>query len=221
MNPWICWLWPLLGSWLGVLAPTAAPPPPDPTALARALAELPERPDIASVQAAALRRATLDPRTAKHWLRRARAAALLPTVMGEVDQRADQGWRLDQSVGDSDALQQDLGAGRVMRLRATWHLDRMIFNPDELRAARAALDLADTRERLLLRVTQLYFERHQLLVELATLSPRDAHEAIGRHIRLAELEAILVGLTGLQFPRPAAGKPSPAKAHAPTTDPPP
>jgi hypothetical protein len=181
--------------------PPPPPPPPDPAVLARALAELPARPTIADVQAAALRRSTLSPRTAQRWLRRARAAAVLPTLQAEVGLRSDQGWQLDQEAGDGDALSQDLGAGKLVQVRASWQLDRLVFNADELRAARAALDLADTRERLLVRVTQLYFERQQLLLEIASLPARDGHEAIGRHVRLAEIEAVLAGLTGLSFAR--------------------
>ena len=189
---------------LCLVAPPAPVPVPDPALLARALAGLPAKPAVADVQAAALRRATLSPRTAQRWLRRARAAAILPTVSGEYGLRTDQGWQLDQAAGDGDELSHDLGAGRAIQVRATWELDRLIFNPDELRAARAALDLADVRERLLVRVTQLYFERHQLLLEIASLPARDGHEAIGRHVRLAEVEAVLIGLTGLTFPRSAA-----------------
>ena len=184
--------------WLG---PPPPPPPPDPAVLARALASLPSRPSVAEVQAAALKRATLSPRTAQLWLRRARAAAALPTVQAELGLRSDKGWQLDQAAGDGDELSQDLGAGKLVQVRATWELDRLIFNVDELRAARAALDVADTRERLLVRVTQLYFERSQLLLEIASLPARDGHEAVGRHVRLAEIEAVLTGLTGLSFER--------------------
>jgi hypothetical protein len=185
-----------------LLGPPPPAPLPDPAVLARALDELPARPSVAEVQAAALQRAALSPRTAQGWLRRARAAALLPTVQGEVGLRSDQGWQLDREAGDGDALTQDLGAGKLVQVRATWELDRLIFNADELRAARAALDLADARERLLVRVTQLYFERAQLLLEIAALPARDGHEAVGRHVRLAEVEAVLTGLTGLSFSRP-------------------
>ncbi len=189
---------------LGPPPPPPPPPLPNPALLARALAELPTKPPVAEVQEAALRRATLAPRIAERWLRRARAAALLPEVQVGLDLRSDQGWQLDQAADNGDELSQDLGAGRNLQLRASWDLDRLIFNPDELRAARAALDLADVRERLLIRVTQLYFERQQLLLEIASLPARDGREAIGRQVRLAEVEAILVGLTGLRFPRPGA-----------------
>ncbi len=184
-----------------LLAPPAPVPVPDPALLARALADLPTRPNIAEVQEAALRRATLSPKTARGWLRRARAAAILPGITGEYGLRSDQGWQLDQAAGDGDELSQDLGAGRVVQLRVSWDLDRLIFNADELRAARAMLDLAELRERLLVRVTQLYFERQQLLLEIASLPARDGHEAIGRHVRLSEVEAVLTGLTGLRLPR--------------------
>jgi hypothetical protein len=192
-----------------LLAPPPPAPVPDPALLARALAELPARPSVAEVQDAALRRATLSPKTARGWLRRARAAAILPGITGEYGLRSDQGWQLDQAAGDGDELSQDLGAGRVVQLRATWDLDRLIFNADELRAARASLDLAELRERLLVRVTQLYFERQQLLLEIASLPARDGHEAIGRHVRLAEVEALLTGLTGLRLPRSVQTAPPP------------
>lgn len=184
-----------------LLAPPPPAPVPDPALLARALAELPTRPSIAEIQDAALRRATLSPKTARNWLRRARAAAILPGITGEYGLRSDQGWQLDQAAGNGDELSHDLGAGRIVQLRASWDLDRLIFNADELRAARASLDLAELRERLLVRVTQLYFERQQLLLEIASLPARDGHEAIGRHVRLAEVEAVLTGLTGLRLPR--------------------
>ena len=196
----------MLALLLALLGPPPPPPPPapNPALLTRALTELPTRPTVTEVQEAALRRATLAPQTAERWLRRARAAALLPEIQVGLDLRSDQGWQLDQAADNGDELSQDLGAGRNVQLRASWDLDRLIFNPDELRAARAALDLADVRERLLIRVTQLYFERHQILLEIASLPARDGREAIGRHVRLAEVEAILVGLTGLRFARPGA-----------------
>lgn len=183
-----------------LLAPAAAPTPvPEPEALARALERLPTRPTIAEVQQAALRRLAVSPRSARRLLTRARAAAVLPTVQGEYDQSIDRDYQLDQAAGTADALKSDLGAGRGARVRATWDLGRLIFNPDELRAARAILDATAERERVLVGVTQLYFERQQLLLEIALLPARDGQEAIGRRVRVAEIEAVLTGLTGLGF----------------------
>lgn len=187
----------LFAMWLWAPPPPAPVPPPE--ALAQAIAELPARPTIAEVQDAALRRLAVGPKAARRWIARARAAALLPAVQGEYDQRFDRDVQLDQAAGTADALSQDLGAGRGARVRATWDLGRLIFNPDELRAARAALDAAAERERVLVAVTQLYFERQQLLLEIALLPARDGQEAIGRRVRAAEIEAVLTGLTGLRF----------------------
>ncbi|MBZ5713033.1 hypothetical protein [Nannocystis pusilla] len=183
-----------------LVAPAPAPTPvPDPDALERALQALPSRPTIAEVQEAVVRRLALGPRGARRLLARARAAAALPSVQGEYDQTIDRDYQLDQAAGTADALTQDLGAGRGAKVRATWDLGRLIFNPDELRAARAALDAAAERERVLVAVTQLYFERQQLLLEIALLPARDGQEAIGRRVRVAEIEAVLTGLTGLRF----------------------
>jgi len=181
-------------------APTSSPGPvPDPDALERAMQALPERPTVAEVQEAAVRRLALGSRHARRLLARARAAAVLPSVQGEYHQSIDRDFQLDQEAGTADALKQDLGAGRGARVRATWDLGRLIFNPDELRAARAGLDLAAERERVLVAVTQLYFERQQLLLEIALLPAHDGAQAIRRRVRIAEIEAVLVGLTGLRF----------------------
>lgn len=182
------------------LAPALPPAPaPEPEALQAALAALPRRPTIAEVQAAAVKRLAVGPRTARRWIARARASAALPSVQGEFDRSIDRDWQLDQAAGTADELSQDLGAGQGARARATWDLGRLIFNPDELRAARAALDAAAERERVLVAVTQLYFERQRLLLEIALLPARDGQEAIGRLVRVAEIEAVLTGLTGLSF----------------------
>ncbi len=141
------------------------------------------------MQAAALRRLAVDPRVSRGWLRRARAAAILPTVQGEFDQSVVHDYQLDQAAGTADELSQDLGRGRGARARVTWELDRLIFNPDELRAARAAL----------VAVTQLSFERLRLLLEIALLPAQGGEEAIARPLRVAEIEATLTGLTGLRF----------------------
>lgn len=175
------------------------PPVPPPEKIAQTLNRLPTSPSIQEIQQAALRRATVSPKVTRRWLHRARAAAALPSVRGELDVKLDQGWQLDQEAGLADEVSQDLGAGRIFRVRAAWDLDRLIFDTNELRAVQAGLDVASFRERLLVQVTQLYFERQQLLVEIELLPAKDGYEAIARHVRRAEVEAILEGLTGLQF----------------------
>jgi len=190
-------------------SPSSAAPPSPPSARLRpaptprqgieaALAQLPG-PSIEEVHEAAIKRAAIAPEAARRWLKRARAAAALPTLQSEFDHKSDQGWKLAQEAGVADELRQDLGAGRQFRVRATWSLDRLIFSPEEVRAARAMLDAGIAREQLLIRVTQLYFERAQLLIERDLEPPESAAEALAQEIRLRELEALLSGLTGLRF----------------------
>lgn len=183
------------------LAPAPAPAPAvpaDPEALARAIQGLPRKPTLATVQRAAVRRARLDGGDVRRWLRRARAASLLPTLTTSYDLRLDRGWSLDREPGVPDALQNDLGNVTTLRLKATWELDRAVFDPDELRAARAALDLVDWRERVIIEVTQLYFERQRLLLQRELSPPTDMAAAIEVEVRLAEVEGILAGLTGIE-----------------------
>ncbi|PRQ05890.1 hypothetical protein ENSA5_00010 [Enhygromyxa salina] len=87
----------------------------------------------------------------------------------------------------------------MVKAKATWELDRVIFSPDELKAARALLDLADFRERVLVEVTQLYYERLRLLLERELAPPTDLDAAIAAAIRLREIEGVLRGLTGLEI----------------------
>lgn len=192
--------------------PAASEPAFDAAELERALARLPAGPTLAEVQAAALAHAGIDPVAAARWLRRARTAAILPTVSVQYDRRFDRGWTLDQAVGDPDELRNDSGQQDVLRAKATWELDRLIFAPDELRAARAVLDVADFRERLLVEITQLYFERERILLERELAPPTDLEAAIDMSLRLREVEGLLAGLTGLDFsPQPA----SPTRSRRP------
>lgn len=184
-----------------VAAEPPAPPPPelDPEQLAAALAELPTRPTLAEVQHAALRHAGVDTGAARRTLRRTRAAAAAPTLSVQVDHRLDRGWVLDQEAGSADALRNDMGNQSVLRIDATWELDRLIFTPDELRATRTAIDLADWRQRVLVEVTQLYFERQRLLLEDRLAPATELETAIDRALRIREIEGLLAGLTGLEF----------------------
>lgn len=185
-----------------------APEPPSPVVdmaqIDAALARLPPAPSLQATQDAALWRAGVDAAAAARWLRRARIAAALPTLSVQYDHRLDRGWVLDREVGQADALRNDAGNQSVVRAKATWELDRLLFAPDELRAARAAIDLADLRERVLVEITALYFERQRLLVERELAPPTDLDTALAAALRLREVEGLLTGLSGLEFASKAA-----------------
>jgi hypothetical protein len=182
-----------------VIAPAPAPEPPalDPAKLAAALARLPTSPSLAEVQAAALREAGLATVSPRSMLRRTRAAAAAPKVSIQVDHRLDRGWVLDQEAGSADALRNDVGNQSQLRVDATWELDRLIFTPDELRTTRSVIDLADWRQRVLIEVTQLYFERQRLLLDDQLAPATDVETALDRALRLREVEGLLAAMTGL------------------------
>lgn len=185
------------------IEPAASPEPPEPTLdpmlLAEAMAALPDLPSLVEVQQAALHRAGIDPGHARRTLRRARAAAAAPRVSVQFDHRLDRGWALDQEAGSADELSNDAGNQSVLRVDASWDLDRLVFSPDELRVTRTTLDLADWRQRVLIEVTQLYFERQRLLLEDRLAPAGDLETALDRAMRLREVEGVLGGLTGLEF----------------------
>ena len=185
------------------------PPPPSARELDAALASLPG-PSLAEVQRAALEQAGLDRLGAANWLRRARSAAAAPVASVQYDHRLDRGWALDREAGEADALRDDSGQQGTIRAKLVWELDRLIFNVDELRAARASLDVAELRERVLVDVTHLYFERQRLLLTRALAPPVDIDGALELALRIAEVEGLLCGLTGLDFD-PAVGPPLPGR----------
>lgn len=167
--------------------------------LRRALAQLPRRPSLGEVQRGALQRAQLDPRRTARWLKRVRAAAALPRLEAGYDYQLDGGWQLDREAGEADQLRSDVGQGRQLRVRVVWQLDRLIFHPDELRAARAALDFADWRQRVVIEVTRLYFERQRLLLERLTTHASEHGALADRELRILEIEGTLSALCGVKF----------------------
>lgn len=179
--------------------PTPAAPAVDPSRLRAALARIDAGPSLGELQRAALRQAGVVPGQARRWRRRARVAAALPTLTVQYDHRLDQGWTLDREAGAADALRSDGGQQGVVRVKASWELDRLIFSADELRVARAAIDVDDWRTRVLVEVTALYFERQRLLLELELAPPTELEAAADSLIRLREIEGLLTALTGLDF----------------------
>ena len=170
----------------------------DPRQVAAAIAAVPG-PTLAEIQSAAMRRASLNPRRTASWLRRARSAGVLPELQAGWDRRTDEGWRVDREADTGDELTQDVAGANTFRVRVTWDLDRLIFDDDELKVARTAMDLADWRERVLVEVTQLHFERVRLVAGLQLMPPRDLAEMLDITLRIREVEGVLAGLTGLAW----------------------
>gem|GEM_PF-1823752 len=103
-------------------------------------------PPIADVLAAAYRTAGLDRDLGRGFVRRSRLAGLVPWLSVRTGRNTS--WR-DEEL--------DVARGVTIEVRATWRLDRLVFDGRELQVA--ALEGARRRERrrLAARVIQVYF----------------------------------------------------------------
>lgn len=187
----------------------AGPPEPAPDpAVDRAARQLLDRfraePTVRETQAAATRHAGIVPDRPASWQERARWAAAAPELLGEYRRAA----ATDRTLGSQASGTVDYsGLDREDRttVRARWELDRLVFNPDELRVAAEAIELVELRQTVVDQVTRLYFERRRQQVEL--LRPAlDLEARLPIELRVEELTASLDGLTGGWFSsRLAAG----------------
>ena len=104
------------------------------------------RPSIGEVMSAAYAAAGLDRNPARGWIRRARLAGLVPWVT--VRTGRDTSWHDDDpAIGHSMALE----------VRATWRLDRLLFDNRELQVASIESARRRERRRLASRVIRTYF----------------------------------------------------------------
>ena len=71
--------------------------------------------------------------------------------------------------------------------------------PDELRAAQTGFDLWEQHQRLLLEITQLYFEHRRCALESMS-TPNDALAELERALLRREIEGKLLALTGIEWP---------------------
>lgn len=135
-------------------------------------------PSISDVLSAAYHTAGLDRSPARSWVRRSRLAGLMPWLT--VRTGRDTSWEDDGTSG--------IGKSSVVEVRATWRLDRLVFDGHELQVATIEAARRRERRRLASRVIRAYFtwKRAATAGSTATL-PARAEEAI------AELDALTDG----------------------------
>lgn len=152
-------------------------------------------PRVEVLQRAAAREAELQPEHVRSWLARVRKAALLPSLRVQVG-RGVGGLEVTHGLDGVDRFSTvDTDAWRF-DVQATWTLDRLVFDPSELRLSREAQRVATRREQLSAEVARLYFVRRRLQVD-TLLDPGAGREvALDRALAIDEVTAILDGLTG-------------------------
>jgi len=142
-------------------------------------------PPIADVLAAAYRTAGLDRSSARSWTRRSRLAGLMPYLT--VRTGRDASWDDDGASG--------VGHSQVVDVRATWRLDRLVFDGHELQVATIEAARRRERRRLASRVIRAYFawRRAALRVPAATSPGESAWRGARADEAAAELDALTDG----------------------------
>jgi hypothetical protein len=152
--------------WLSLAAPAvaeppAAAPPPKP---APAQVGVPHAPLVTSqlargAIAAALRASGffVERRTLESLASRARTSAALPEVWLRGSRSTDLSLRLSPTVDDPAHYSELGGAGILLEARLIWHLDRLVFDRDELSVERLKNERADAAAKLSQRVLEALF----------------------------------------------------------------
>jgi hypothetical protein len=170
------------------------------------LAELPEDPPIERVHRVALDFLDLGPSRIEEMRRGVRRRGWLPelALVGAASRDRDRGTASDETVV-SGALRhlvdRDQGSSQdnTLSLSITWELADLAYHSEQIDISREAREVIELRDDVLDEITQLYFERRRVLVELAAAeAPGDA---LRLRLRAAELAAGIDAWTGGWFSR--------------------
>jgi competence ComEA-like helix-hairpin-helix protein len=158
-------------------------------------------PSIREVQEAAIGYSRSHPDTVDSWRARARTSALLPQFQSRVRTDFDRDVRTRTNLDAADAVVQtdDNDNSLLLEVRATWELDRVVFNPDELGVWRETMRMANLRDRVVDEVTRRYYERRRLQVDLELTPPTNVSDRVRKELRIQELTADIDAVTGGWF----------------------
>jgi hypothetical protein len=85
---------------------------------------------------------------------------------------------------------------RDIRFQFEWELGDLLYSKDQVRISDEARDLVELRNDVLEEVTQFYFQRRQLQIELLLSPPEDLRERLRMELQLQEVTANVDYLTG-------------------------
>jgi hypothetical protein len=175
------------------------------------LAQFDGEPSVGNVQRWASEYAQVQPELVQRWMKASRAFAALPQVRGTYQVRDDYqndfrrfdafGNPPTSNSGDFVDVQTDadVGQARTISVWATWDLDRIVMSSEQIRVINEAQDIVKLREKLLGEVTQLYFERRRLQVDVLLNPKSDLVGQVRDELRLRELTANIDAYTGGKF----------------------
>jgi hypothetical protein len=205
-------LLPLVTFWLCLAAPLRAEPPV-PMPAAAAAPTRPPRPPLVTSRlaqaaiAAALRASgfAVERRALESMASRARTSAALPEVWLRGSRSTDQSLRLSPTVDDPAHYSELGGAGILLEARLIWHLDRLVFDRDELSVERLKNDRTDAAAKLSQRVLETLFawQNACLRVDDPTLLPEEKAAAwVSRAAAEVTLDVLTAGWFGARHAAP-------------------
>jgi hypothetical protein len=178
----------------------------------------PGEPSVQTVQRAALAYLDLGPGRMRALHRRVTWRGWLPTVELEAGRGLVRGLQRDRDQVISSGLLHDLSDSSYDRssdsevaLNLTWELGDAVFHPDAIDVSKEAREVIELRDDVLDEITQLYFERRRVLLQLAALGTDAGEEAARLRLRADELAAGLDAWTGGWF----SGQASPLAPRSP------
>ena len=161
-----------------------------------------DEPSVRTVQEDAIKYASAEPERANSWFNRSDMANIAPR---RVQLRLDRDFKDNRNATSTGGLESssrtDIDDDSFWQFTVEWDFSRMIFNPDTVRVATQAIDLAELREDVLNAVTKLYFERRALRLEIILKPPQEFAEFTKKRLRIDELTSDLDALTDGNFSR--------------------
>jgi hypothetical protein len=154
-------------------------------------------PSVERVVRAALRTRAYDPGRARDAMDRARVSGLLPNLRARVRRGQAVDLRALGLGGDAERTNLYQDDDLMLEGTAIFHLDRLLFAPQEVGLMRELRALEQARAELVRAVVSLYFERRRMQLERDLLGRTD----LARAIRILETEALLNTFTDGAFAR--------------------
>jgi competence ComEA-like helix-hairpin-helix protein len=156
-------------------------------------------PTVREVQEHAIEYVRVHPEIIDSWRLRARTNALAPRLTTNAQGDTNNGLRSVSATGQpTQEVRTDDTGGRLV-VGATWELDRLVFEPQEMAVSREGVRMSNLRDRVLDEVTRRYFERRRLQVDLELSPPTDLGDRVKKELRLQELTADIDAATGGWF----------------------
>lgn len=97
---------------------------------------------------------------------------------------------------DRHTTQDTTDRKREIDFKFKWDLGDFLYNPDQVRISDEARDLVELRNDVLEEVTQFYFQRRQLQIDLLLSPSEDLRERLRLELQLQEVTANIDYLTG-------------------------